>query len=173
MLKNQVIYRIEDEPTLDMNNSTPRVPILKLSFSGGSYEPNTPKKYTMAKKYEAYLCPISKISCLQKAKHQRYMTLNINISTHSGPILKQSLSGSRYASNTTEKYTLAKNIRSWVAIITYFCKDYKNQPYVTFNRNSSTCSGPIAKQSFSRGNYEPKRPKNSLWQKIPGLGQAL
>ena len=43
LLKNHVIHRIEDEPTLDMNNSTPRVPILKLSFSGGSYEPNTPK----------------------------------------------------------------------------------------------------------------------------------
>ena len=122
MLKNQVIYRIEDEPILDMNNSTPRVPILKLSFSGGSYERNTSKKYTMAKKYEAYLCQISKISCLQKAKHQRYMTLNINLSTHSGPIFKQSLSGSKYATNTPEKYTLAKDSRSWVAIITDYCK---------------------------------------------------
>ena len=47
MLKNQVIYRIEDEPTLDMNNSTPRVPILMQSFSEGSYEPNTSATYTL------------------------------------------------------------------------------------------------------------------------------
>ena len=43
-----------------------------------------------------------------KGKNQRYMTLNLNLSTHSGPILKQSLSGSGYATNTPEKYTLAK-----------------------------------------------------------------
>ena len=33
LLKNHGIHRIEDEPTLDMNNFTPRVPILKQSFS--------------------------------------------------------------------------------------------------------------------------------------------
>ena len=47
MLKNHVIYRIEDEPTLDMNNSTPRVPILMQSFSESSYEPNTSATYTL------------------------------------------------------------------------------------------------------------------------------
>ena len=60
------------------------------------------QKIHFGTKYEAFWCPQSAILCPKKAKHQRYMTLNLNLSTHSGPILKQSLSGSRYATNTTE-----------------------------------------------------------------------
>ena len=79
-------------------------------------------------KYAAYFCPLSKILCLQKAKHQGYMTLNINLSTHSGAILEQSFSGSKY-----RRFTIS------------LIKTLRNRPLANFYAKFSLTNGQLKK----------------------------